>query len=46
MNVIDLIASLDVMWKGVLGLFAVCVFIMLLVMGIYRVTAKGKKGQP
>jgi len=44
MNMNDLIASLDVMWKGVLGLFAVCVFIMLLVMGIYKMTAKGKKG--
>jgi len=40
MNMNDLIASLDVMWKGVLDLFAVCVFIMLLVMGIFRVTAK------
>ncbi|WP_461246997.1 hypothetical protein [Treponema sp. R6D11] len=40
MNVSDLIASLDVMWKGVLGLFAVCIFIMLLVMVIYRVMAK------
>jgi hypothetical protein len=45
MNVVDLVASLDVMWKGVLGLFAVCIFIMLIVMVIYKLTAKGKKVQ-
>jgi len=43
MNVPDLIASLDVMWKGMAGLFGICIFIMLLVMLIYRMTAKNKK---
>jgi hypothetical protein len=43
MNVTDLIASLDVMWKGMAGLFGVCIFIMLLVMLIYRMTSKNKK---
>ena len=42
MNVPDLIASLDVMWKGMAGLFGICIFIMLLVMLIYRMTAKNK----
>jgi len=40
MNVPDLIASLDVMWKGMAGLFGICIFIMLLVMLIYRMTSK------
>jgi len=40
MNVPDLITSLDVMWKGMVGLFGVCIFIMLLVMLIHRMTSK------
>ena len=44
-NVIDLYASLNVMWKGMAGLFVVCIFIMLLVMLISRfMMTKGKKG--
>jgi hypothetical protein len=43
MKAVDLIASLDVMWKGMAGLFGVCIFIMLLVMVIYRMTSKSKK---
>ena len=43
MNVPDLIASLVVMWKGMVGLFGVCIFIMLLVMVIYRMMSKNKK---
>ena len=31
-NIADLIASLDMMWKGMAGLFTVCIFIMLLTM--------------
>jgi len=42
MNVIDFMASLDVMWKGMAGLFGVCIFIMLLVMLIYRMMSKNK----
>ena len=29
-NFADLFASLEIMWKGMLGLFAVCGFVMLL----------------
>jgi len=43
MKIVDLMASLDVMWKGMAGLFGVCIFIMLLVMVIYRMTSKNKK---
>ena len=43
MNVIDLVASLDVMWKGMVGLFGVCIFIMLLVMLVYRMTSKNRQ---
>ncbi|MDR1836124.1 MAG: hypothetical protein LBQ89_00530 [Treponema sp.] len=30
----DFFASLDIMWKGMAGLFVVCIFIMLVVMAI------------
>jgi hypothetical protein len=40
MNVVDLIASLEIMWKGMAGLFGVCIFIMLIVMLINRVMSK------
>ena len=33
-NFIEVLLSLDIMWKGMAGLFLVCIFIMLLVMGI------------
>ena len=33
---VDLIASLDMMWKGMLGLFIVCGFIAVLFMAISR----------
>ena len=40
----DLWASLEIMWKGMAGLFAVCIFVMALVMLISRfMAAKGKK---
>ena len=41
-NNVDLMASLEMMWKGMAGLFAVCGFIMLLTMLIYRFTAEKK----
>ena len=34
-NYTDLFASLDIMWKGMLGLFAICSFIAVLVV-IYK----------
>jgi Na+-transporting methylmalonyl-CoA/oxaloacetate decarboxylase gamma subunit len=43
-NFADLYASLNVMWKGMAGLFAVCIFIMLLIMLISRFMMKKKKG--
>jgi Na+-transporting methylmalonyl-CoA/oxaloacetate decarboxylase gamma subunit len=44
-NFTDLYASLNVMWKGMAGLFVVCIFIMLLTMLISRfLMSKGKKG--
>ena len=33
-NFVDVFASLEIMWKGMAGLFLVCIFIMLLVMAI------------
>ena len=45
-NTVDLLASLEMMWKGMLGLFAVCGFIMLLTMLISKITAgKGEKNK-
>jgi hypothetical protein len=41
----DLSASLDIMWKGMTGLFAVCAFIMLLVMLISKFTGKAERKQ-
>ena len=44
-NFTDLYASLNIMWKGMAGLFVVCIFIMLLTMLISRfIMSKGKKG--
>jgi hypothetical protein len=42
-NFDDLFASLNVMWKGMVGLFIICIFIMLLTMLISKiVTPKDK----
>jgi hypothetical protein len=40
----DFVISLDIMWKGMLGLFVVSAFIMLLIMGISKITRAGKAG--
>ena len=43
-NITDLLASLEMMWKGMVGLFAVCGFVMLLTMLFSRIMiGKGKK---
>jgi hypothetical protein len=42
-NTVDLFASLDMMWKGMAGLFAVCTFIMLLIMLISRCMRKNEE---
>ena len=43
-NLADLWSSLEIMWKGMAGLFVVCIFIMALVMLLSRfMKAKGKK---
>ena len=42
-NFNDLSASRAIMWKGMLGLFVVCGFIMLLIMLISRVLTKAEK---
>ena len=39
-NYDDLFASLEIMWKGMLGLFIVCGCIMLLIMVLSRVIKK------
>lgn len=45
-NYTDLYASLDIMWKGMAGLFLVCGFVMLLIMLISKAVAKtGKRKQ-
>jgi len=45
-NLIDLYASLDIMWKGMVGLFAVCIFVMLLTMLLSRfLIPKNKKDE-
>jgi Mg2+/Co2+ transporter CorB len=42
-NYSDLAASLAIMWKGMLGLFVVCGFVMVLIMLISRVLTKTEK---
>ena len=42
-NIVDLFASLEMMWKGMLGLFIVCGFVMLLTMVISKITAGKEK---
>ena len=42
-NIGDLLASLEIMWKGMAGLFVVCGFIMLLVMIIAKITGGRRK---
>jgi hypothetical protein len=40
----DLYASLEIMWKGMAGLFVVCGFVMLLIMLISKIIpGAGKK---
>ena len=47
MNITDLLASLDMMWKGMAGLFTVCIFVMLLTMLLSKLlTPKEKKDNP
>ena len=42
----DLFASLNIMWKGMLGLFAICMFIALVTMFINKIlTHKNKKDE-
>ena len=38
-NFMDLFASLEIMWKGMAGLFLICGFIMLLTVIISRLTS-------
>ena len=42
-NTVDVTASLEIMWKGMAGLFAVCGFVMLLTMLISGLMSKRKK---
>jgi len=43
-NIADLFATLDIMWKGMVGLFIVCIFIMLITMLISKfMVPKDKK---
>jgi hypothetical protein len=43
-NFEDLFASLDIMWKGMAGLFAITIFILLLVMVLSKILIpKNKK---
>ena len=42
-NFSDLFASLEIMWKGMLGLFIVCGFTMLLTMFISKFITGKKK---
>ena len=42
-NYTDLYASLDIMWKGMAGLFVVCGFVMLLIMVISKIVSGGGK---
>ena len=40
-NYAGFVASLEIMWKGMAGLFVVCIFIMLLVMVLKHFMRKG-----
>ena len=45
-NLADVYASLEIMWKGMAGLFTVCGFIMLLTMIISKIAmSKEQKNQ-
>ena len=44
-NFDDLFASLDIMWKGMVGLFVICIFIMLLTMVIAKIVMPRDKGE-
>ncbi|MDR0876956.1 MAG: hypothetical protein LBN21_02800 [Treponema sp.] len=39
----NVMASLDIMWKGMLGLFVVCGFVALLTMLVSKIAGKPKK---
>jgi hypothetical protein len=39
-TMINFYNSLDIMWKGMLGLFVVCGFIMLLIMLVSKIVKK------
>jgi hypothetical protein len=41
-NYNDLFASLEIMWKGMLGLFIVCGCIMLIIMALSKTIRKKK----
>jgi len=41
-NITDLLASLDMMWKGMAGLFTVCIFVMLLTMLLSKILTPKK----
>jgi hypothetical protein len=42
MNISNVFASLDIMWKGMLGLFVVCGFVALLTMLISKIVGRKK----
>jgi hypothetical protein len=39
MNIPDVLASLNIMWKGMLGLFVVCGFVAVLIMLISKINS-------
>ena len=45
-NMDNLYASLDIMWKGMAGLFVVCGFVMLLIMLISALIKKRNVPEP
>jgi hypothetical protein len=42
-NYADLFATLEIMWKGMAGLFVVCGFVMLLIMLISGIMSKRER---
>jgi len=44
-NTADLLASLDIMWKGMIGLFVCCGFIALVTMFINRILKPKEKNK-
>ena len=43
MKIANVMAALDMMWKGMLGIFVVIILIMLIVMLLAKVTKEGPK---